>query len=498
MKITLSTDALTNVTADLLAVGVRAGKVRKNETVQRLDRSMNGHLAQQIKDEDFSGKQGEVLKVPASGRVKAKWILLVGVGGDEPGAHHSRIVAVHAARAAKRQRTVAIIPVTHNDASAVRMAAEGLVTGSYNYTQYLTGSRRPKGGIRSGTLVVPEKTDTFEAAVEHGRILGEGVNLCRDLVNAPANDLHPPALAEIASQHAEAYGVECEVWDKKRIEREQMNLLLAVNRGSGVEPRFIKMHYKPDHVEGPVPRVAFVGKGITFDSGGLCLKPPKGMVDMKCDMAGAAVTIAVVMAAARMQLPIEVYGIVAATENMTGDFAYRPGDVFPSLDGKTVEIINTDAEGRLALADALAHTRELEPDYVVDHATLTGASVVALGHWTAGLFSNDDTLGELYGGAASEESESFWRMPLTEDLTEGLKSDVADLKHTGEPQGGAITAALFLREFVGKSKWAHVDIAGPAHLDSPHGIHPKGGTGFGVVTAIRFLADLCQKQGSAE
>ena len=206
----------------------------------------------------------------------------------------------------------------------------------------------------------------------------------------------------------------------------------------------------------------------------------------------ASVIPAVVVAAAKLKLPVEVHGLVASTENMPGPDAYRPGDVFPSLDGKTVEIINTDAEGRLVLADALAFARKLEPDYVIDHATLTGACMVALGPWTAGLFSNDDGLAKRYLAASIAAGEQIWRLPLVEDLRETLKSDVADLKHTGEQYGGSITAALFLREFVGDSKWAHMDIAGPAFLERSHGIYPKGGTGFGVLTALHFLEALAR------
>jgi leucyl aminopeptidase len=233
-----------------------------------------------------------------------------------------------------------------------------------------------------------------------------------------------------------------------------------------------------------------VGKGLTFDSGGLCLKPADGMMDMKMDMAGAATTIAIVLSAARLKLPVEVHGIVASTDNMTGGSAYRPGDVFPSRDGKTVEIINTDAEGRLVLADALAYARELSPDYVVDHATLTGACMVALGAYRAGFFSNDEGLRTAYLDAAKGAGESYWSMPLDDDLRDQLKSSIADLKHTGTRHGGAITAALFLREFVGKTKWAHVDLAGPAYLSDTHGIYPKGGSGFGVLTALEFLRNL--------
>ncbi|MFW5925529.1 MAG: leucyl aminopeptidase [Myxococcota bacterium] len=493
MKISLSSDVSTTAAADLIALGVRSDSLEGDAQVQRLDKAMKGALSRHIEDEEFKAQRGEVLKVPARGRVKADWVVLVGLGDRPASAADGQLVGVKAAGAARQQKTVGVIPPAA-DPATVRAAAAGVTSGAYRYTPYLTGSRKPKGGVRNAVLLVDDKDDLLlKRSADQGRALGESVNLARDLVNAPPNDMNPPALADAAKEQASRYGVSCEVWNKKQIEKAGMRLLLAVNRGSRIEPRFIHMHYKPADAQGRVPSVCFVGKGITFDSGGLCLKPAKSMLDMKCDMAGAAVTIATVLAAARLQLPIEVHGVVAATENMTGDFAYRPGDVFKSLDGKTVEIINTDAEGRLVLADALAYaSKQLKPDFLVDHATLTGACLVALGPWRAGLFANDDDLARRYEEAAAAYDEPFWRLPLDEDLREGLKSDVADLKHTGDSYGGSISAALFLREFVGKSKWTHLDIAGPAYQDRPHGVHPKGGTGFGVLTAVRFIEGLCE------
>ncbi|MCA9609657.1 MAG: leucyl aminopeptidase, partial [Myxococcales bacterium] len=276
---------------------------------------------------------------------------------------------------------------------------------------------------------------------------------------------------------------------KKGIQKLGMHLLLAVSRGSAQEPRFIHMTHKPKSGAAK-GKVVFVGKGLTFDAGGLCIKPPKSMLDMKCDMAGAATTIGIILAAARLDLPIEVHGIIGATENMLGADAYRPSDVFPSLDGKFVEIINTDAEGRLVLADALAYARELGADHMIDHATLTGACMVALGPWRAGLFTEDAALADAYLASAEAEGEAYWRLPLDKDLRESLKSDIADIKHTGDRPGGAITAALFLKEFAGEGSYMHLDIAGPAFQDGVHGVHPKGGTGFGVLTGIRFLESL--------
>ena len=490
MKIALSKDSATRVKADLLAVGVRS-KRTKNEAVALLDKAMAGALTSAIKDEDFRGHVGDLLKVPARGRVAAGWIVLVGLG-DGPETHHdARRVAIMATRAARRQRSVAVVLENDSSAESVRAAAEGLVTGAYRFDRYFTGTRKPRDRVGSGMVLVGDPKDpALLAAASAGADVGEYTNLCRDLVNAPPNELHPPALGEIAQELSRREGIECTVWNKKQIEKAGMHLLIAVNKGSAKEPRFIHLTYKPKAAGKSVPRVVFVGKGLTFDAGGLCIKPAKAMASMKCDMAGSAVTLAVVLAAARLKLPVEVHGVIAATENMTGSDAYRPDDVYPSLDGKTVEIVNTDAEGRLVLADALAYARELQPDYMIDHATLTGACMVALGPGTAGLFSNDAELTALYTEAAGATGEAFWHMPLVEELREGLKSEIADLKHTGEPHGGAITAALFLQEFVGKVRWAHCDIAGPAFPDRNFGLLPKGGTGFGVSTGVCFLERL--------
>ena len=483
MKISVSSASILGVKADLIAVGVRSGQLKQTEAVQRLDKAMNGALTAHARDEDFSGRSGEVLKVPSRGRVQAGWIVLVGVGDSRS---DGKQVAALACRAAKRQRVVAVA-ASKNDAETVRAIAEGAHLGAYRYTEYLTGARRPKGGAKSCVIVVDEVTEELSDAAAEGAVIGDSTNLARDLVNAPPNDMNPPALADAAAGAAKEIGIKCDVWKKARIEKEGMNLFLAVNRGSAIEPRLIHLSYTPAR---PKAKVAFVGKGLTFDSGGLCLKPAKSMLDMKCDMGGAATTIGIVLAAAQLELPIEVHGLVGSTENMTGASAYRPGDVFTSLDGKTVEIINTDAEGRLVLADVLCHASKLKCDLIVDHATLTGACMVALGKYRAGLYGNDDALTERYQAAAEQAGERFWRMPLDEDLRDSLNSDIADLKHTGDAYGGSITAALFLREFVGRSKWIHCDIAGPAFQDKVTGVHPKGASGFGVATGVHFLRGL--------
>ncbi|HEX4354238.1 MAG TPA: leucyl aminopeptidase [Polyangiales bacterium] len=497
MKITLSNDAPQTVVTDWLVVPTASKKPLQDPTLQKIDRASGGALAAQIKEEAFDGKRGKTLTLASRGRLRAKNVLLVGMGDGVSSEATVRLLGVKAGRAAMSHGSLCVIAPT-TDPAMLRALADGIGTGAYRYTRYLTGSRAPKKQLSKASILLERRASAEQKhAVVEGSVTADAVNFARDLVNCPPNDLTAKILADHAVERANAVGIESKVWDKKGIEKLGMPLLLAVNRGSFEEPRFIHLTYKPKQANDHMLRVVFVGKGLTFDSGGLCLKPAGSMLDMKCDMAGAATTIATVTAAAQLGLPIEVHGVIASTDNMTGGNAYRPGDVFPSRDGKTVEIINTDAEGRLVLADALAYARELNPTYLIDHATLTGACTVALGGYRAGLFANDDQLLELYKNAGEVTGEQFWPLPLDEDLRDELKSSIADLKHTGSRLGGAITAGLFLREFVGDARWAHLDIAGPAFLEKVQGAMPKGGTGFGVLTALQFLRDLVRSRSTS-
>jgi leucyl aminopeptidase len=490
MKITLAREAPQSLATDVLVVGVSGKKPMQDPVIVKLDRALGGALVAHMKEEAFDGKLGKTLSIEGRARLRAKQLLIVGLGEGDPPAATLRLLGVKAGRAAMSRASLAVV-APKSDPESLSALTDGVVTGAYRYTRYLTGSRVPKRQLNKVTLLRDARSgNEHKQAVQQGQLVGDAINFARDLVNCPPNDLTATVLAEQASQRSAAAGAQCKVWDKKGIEKLGMPLLLAVNRGSTEEPRFIHISYKPKSAGADTPRAVFVGKGLTFDSGGLCIKPSGSMLDMKCDMAGGAMTIALVTLAAQLALPVEVHGIVGSTDNMTGGAAYRPGDVFPSRDGKTVEIINTDAEGRLVLADALAYARDLKPTYLVDHATLTGACTVALGGYRAGLFANDAELTERYKQAAERSGENFWPLPLDEDLKEELKSSIADLKHTGSRLGGAITAALFLREFVGDCKWAHLDIAGPAFLEKPQGLMPKGGTGFGVLTALEFLRGL--------
>lgn len=498
MKISLGSTGL-KAHVDVLAVLVAEEELASDALLHEIDDGLGGALRRAIKDEEFTAKRDTALTVSTYGKVAARKVVLLGVGAAaKAGAIESRQAAAKAAKVANAEKATSLGVALRNKGDAVELRAvvEGAVLGAYRFTKYFTGDRRPKKELAHVTVGWRGLKDNAKATAEQKRALSDGeavakaVNLVRDLVNEPPNELTPARLADAAQTVAEKHDLKIEVWDRAHIRAKGMKLLDAVGRGSRNEPRFVHVTYKPEKSRKGRKRVVLVGKGLCFDSGGLCIKPAQGMGDMKSDMAGAALCVGAMAAIGALQPDVEVHALIAAAENMPDGDAYRPGDVFGSLDGKTVEIINTDAEGRLVLADALAYARTLEPDVIIDHATLTGACLVALGTLTAGFYSNDDALSEAYLTAAKSSGESLWRMPLLEELRDSLKSDIADLKHTGDRYGGSITAALFLREFVGDAKWAHLDIAGPAFLDRVTGLGPKGGTGFGLLTFLSYLQSL--------
>ncbi len=355
--------------------------------------------------------------------------------------------------------------------------AEGLLLGAYRFDRHKTERE-----AKALTLHLP---GVPEGLLERAGKVAEGVYFARDLVNEPPNLLTPEALAERALE-LRALGVEVEVLEEKAIEELGMGAFLAVAQGSDNPPRFIKLRYRG---EGAQARLDLVGKGLTFDSGGYSLKPTEGMATMKGDMAGAAAVLGTFKAAALLGLPVELRGYIAACENLISGRAYRVGDVLKTLSGKTVEVMNTDAEGRLTLADALAYAEREGAERILELSTLTGAAVVALGEEVAALFATDGAWGERVREAAQRAGEKVWPMPLEKAYREKLKSPVADLKNVGDRNGGAITAALFLSEFV-KVPLVHLDIAGPAFAKKAHALGPEGGTGFGVRTLLEVAQAL--------
>jgi len=476
---------LARATVDVLVVCVHEEALTRNSFVPAIEEALGGGLLLHAKQAEFAGKVDQVLDVPTLGRIKARRVLLVGMGKkDELDAARLRAAVAGAIRATfgPGVRKVAIGVPAGVDLGIV---AEALTLGAYRFVKYFTGDRRPKGEIERVLVFVPGRLPaSARRALALGQSIAEAVCLARDAVNEPPNVLNPEALAAIARRLAREHRLKVKVLDKRGILAAGMNLHYAVGQGSSNEPRFIHLTYSPPRAK---KRIVFVGKGLTFDSGGLCIKPAPGMGDMKTDMGGAAAVLGLMAAVARSKPRVEVHGIVGAAENMPDGSAYRPADVFTALSGKTVEIINTDAEGRLVLADALAYAVKLKPDLIVDAATLTGAALVALGKSCSAYYATSDDLSQQLETAAKEAGEPFWRMPLLADLAEQLKSDVADLKHTGDRYGGSILAALFLKEFVGSCPWIHCDIAGPVYADRAKGMLPKGATGHPVLTFLRLV-----------
>lgn len=460
-----------------------------NPVLDALDRELGGVIAGQARREEFSGKLGTAVTVNTLGKGPAKTVVVYGLGDPRHvKAPQLRTMGARAARTAngERAKTLSIV-APDADKLTVRSVAEGAVLGSYRFTKYLSGDRAPKVELETVNIVVDKVDAAAREGLRLGESIGRAVNFTRDLVTEPPNVLNAEELANRAAAMCKENGLKIQVFDKAEIKRRKMHLLLAVNQGSTNEPRFVHMTYAPKGAKKGVKKLVFVGKGLTFDSGGLCIKPADGMLDMKVDMTGAANVVGLMAAVAALKPNVEVHGIFAATDNMPDGNSYRPGDVWPSMDGKFVEIINTDAEGRLVLADALTYARALEPDLIVDNATLTGACMVALGNTCSGFYANREDLAETFADACKEAGEQMWRLPLLEDLRDQLKSEIADLKHMGSRYGGSITAALFLREFVGDYPWVHCDIAGPVTSDKPVGFYPKGATGHGVLTFLRLI-----------
>lgn len=477
--------------ADALVVYVFAGALAEHPTLRAADRALHGALVAHAKAQEFEGKPEQVLDIATLGRLKAPRLLVVGAGPEKEltPARLRSVIATGARAVAQNAKSAAV--VLPSDEEDLRTVGEGIGLGVYRFTKYFTGDRRPKTELAKLLISQPasKPTPAAKKSLALGLELAAAVCLARDAVNEPPNVLIPETLAKIARQIAQAHQLKIKVLDKKGILAAGMNLHYAVGQGSSNEPRFIHLTYAPRKKK---KKLVFVGKGLTFDSGGLCIKPAPGMGEMKSDMGGAAAVLGLMAAVGTLRPDIEVHGIVGAAENMPDGEAYRPADVFTSLDGKTVEIINTDAEGRLVLADALAYATRLKPDVIVDAATLTGAALIALGKSCSAFYTGDDALAGAVESAARSAGESFWRMPLLDELAEGLKSDIADLKHTGDRYGGSITAALFLREFVGKVPWVHCDIAGPVLSDRAKGVLPKGGTGHAVLTFTNLVEGLAR------
>ena len=400
-----------------------------------------------------------------------------------------------AAKIAQKQRdrsiavaVAAILPQTEPEESTT-MIASLLAHADYKYETFKTEKKDEKRITIDAILIPPAAISNKRIRViqDEATAISDAVRTVRDLGNAPSNVITATRLAERAEEVAKSAGVKCTVYGLREIERMKMGGLIAVNRGSAEEPRFIVMEYSPRKAK---KHVALVGKGITFDSGGISIKPAEKMEEMKFDMCGAAAVIGIIEAAARLEFRVKITGCIPSTDNLPSGSAYKPGEIITMMNGKTVEIVNTDAEGRMILGDALHYASKLEPDHLIDYATLTGAIVVALAGDAAGLFSNDDELARKLIESGERVGERLWRMPAWDEYKDLIRSEWADVKNSGGRWGGAVSAAVFLKEFVDCPSWAHLDIAGTAYAEHDNGRDPRGATGAGVRVTLDFLHSL--------
>jgi leucyl aminopeptidase len=494
MKCALVTKPPAEVGVDALVLGRYAGAGRPAPEFAGVDARLGGLLSRLLAAEKFEGTPGQVAHCHVEDRLPARRVLVVGLGPRKAG--DTEAVRRGAAAAFKRARelgagSVAMWMPPGGPAAGPRAQAvtEGAVLAAYRFDRYL--KEKDKRVVGSVAVVEPDRRQAQAAreGVRRGEVLARATCFTRDLVNEPANVVTPTYLAERAEEIAKTGRLTLNVLDREECRRLGMGAYLGVAQGSQEPPRFIHLTYAPRR---PRRRVALVGKGITFDSGGLDLKPADGMLRMKDDMAGAAAVLGVFQALPALRPPVEVHGLIAATENMPSGSAQRPGDIVRAMNGLTIEIGNTDAEGRLTLADALAYAaQEIKPDEIVDVATLTGAVVVGLGLGLTGVFASHDGLAARVLAAATAAGERMWRLPLFDDYKEGLKSDVADLNNVSSQRGaGAIVAGLFMRDFTGGLPWAHLDIAGTAFAEREGPLTGKGGTGVSVRTLLTYLMSL--------
>ncbi|MEU0003764.1 leucyl aminopeptidase [Streptomyces sp. NPDC006314] len=508
--LTLSTAAAPGLRVDVIVIGVAKGAQGPVVApgAEAVDKAYDGKLAGILETLGASGAEGELTKLPAPAGFKAPLVVAVGLGA-EPGtkdadaddagydAEALRKAAGVAARALAGSRKAAFaLPI--DSPGALEAIGEGVLLGAYSFDAYKENGRQAQGAAKAGNGKTPLAEATLlggkprdaahKGAIARAVAVAEELNRARDLINMPPNDLTPEIFAGIAQAAAKEHGLKVQVLDEKALTRGGYGGILGVGGGSAAAPRLVKLSYRHPKAE---KHLAFVGKGITYDSGGISLKPAGHNETMKCDMSGAAAVFGAVVAAARLGLEVNITGWLALAENMPSGSAVRPGDVLRMYSGKTVEVLNTDAEGRLVLADALWAASQENPDAIVDVATLTGAMVLALGSRTFGVMANDDAFRSAVHEAAEEVGEPAWPMPLPEHLRKGMESSVADIANMGERMGGGLVAGLFLREFVGEGiTWAHLDIAGPAFNEGgPFGYTPKGGTGSAVRTLVR-LAEL--------
>ena len=493
--------SLTSVRTPLLIVNLFEGVDRPSGATGAVDEALGGLIARLIADGEIRGTLGEITIVHNQGersQLAADRVAVVGLGKrDDLDLETLRIAAATVARKARDLRVGRYATVVHGAGAggldsrlAARTVVEASLLALYTFYDFKSAPDDPRPTIDEIVVVErdEDRADAIEEAATEASVVADAVALARDLSQTPGNSMTPPILADRARAMAESRGLSIQVWGKDELREHGMNAILAVNSGSAQDPRFVMMRH--DSGNPGAKTLAVVGKGITFDSGGISLKPPEHMENMKHDMSGAAAVVGFMQLAADVKLPVNVIGIFAATENLPSGTAYKPGDVFKTYQGTFIEIVNTDAEGRVILSDSLAYAAEQNPDAIVDLATLTGACVVALGHHASGAMGNDEGLLSLMKQAGDVAGERVWPLPLWKDYRKDIESGIGDIKNTGGRPGGALTAAAFLQCFVGDKPWVHLDIAGTAYTEgwarTPPYQPPGCATGVGVRLLLEF------------
>jgi len=498
MEVIVKSGMIIEVEAEVLLLTFFEGEEMLTGVAKSLDERYGGILSRMIQGKDFEGRLHQISPVYNGAEAPVKRIAMVGLGKKTnfdleklrgafaKAAQHIRSLNIKILTSFVNFQEWSVNRFTYDELTEA--VVEGVLLGIYQFTPFKTVDREKIKEVDSFVLVEErvECLPIVSAAAGRAEAIARAVSFARDLVSAPGNELTPRILAEKALEMASSRGkIESAIFDEAKMRELGMHALLAVARGSSEPACFIILKY--EGCEGSNETVALVGKGITFDSGGISLKPSDRMGEMKTDMAGAAAVIATLMAAADLELPVNVIGLVPATENLPGGRAYRPGDVLQSLSGQTIEVISPEAEGRLILAEALTYAGNYHPQAIIDVATLTGACVIALGDLAIGMFGTDSSLQQEMVHAGENTGERVWEMPLWDDYFELIKSDIADYKNTGGRNGGAITAAAFLSKFVGDIPWVHLDIAGPCWLDKDRPYTPRGASGIGVRLLISWL-----------
>ena len=503
MKVQVTGQAIQNISCDAMIIGVTQRKADKqgegtvlSQTDQKIDALLGGLLHEIYASEEFKGSLGELCTLHTMGKMAAKRVIVVGLGAQETYNTQSlRRASAIAARHAQSTGAHTIALSSNREggkfeaASCIQAQVEGVLLGLYSFRKYQHSPHNGNGHgvteVRIATTVADAHQHDYDEAIHKGIAMAEATNFARDLVNEPPNVLTPTELANRASAMAKHFGLECEVLERPQMEELGMGGLLGVAQGSAEPPKFIILRYRgaPDSTE---KGLALVGKGITFDTGGISLKPAERMHEMKGDMAGAAAVISAMQVISSLKPAINVTALVSSTENMPSGTAYRPGDILRIMNGKTIEIVNTDAEGRLVLADALSYAVKEGLSPIVDVATLTGGIVVALGSVNVGMFCNNEKLSGEIIAAGKATGEKYWPMPLDDEYKEYIKSEIADIKQTGGKYASSVTAAKILEHFVGDAQWAHLDIAGVDYIDNKTAYQEKGATGY----AVRTLAEL--------